>query len=81
MTVVAEIVALACLFLLLLQLGVLLGWRWGKRYGQRVEVRYMIDLLGALKIDSYEQSVFRDRFVRALEWTLRNDRAKDPSAK
>lgn len=53
-----------------LQLGVILGWRWGRRHGQRLEVRSMIDLMEAIKIDSYEQRVFRDRFVRALEWSL-----------
>lgn len=62
--------------LLSLQLGVILGWRWGKQHGQRLEVRTMIDLLGALKIDGYEQTVFRDRFVKALEWSLSN-RTKD----
>ena len=56
--------------LLSLQLGVILGWRWGRRHGQRLEVRSMIDLMEAIKIDCYEQRVFRDRFVKALEWSL-----------
>jgi hypothetical protein len=64
-------------YLMVLQIGVMLGWRWGKERGQRLEVQTMIELLDALKIDSYEQVVFRDRFKGALQWALDGKRKKD----
>jgi len=63
--------------LIVLQLGLIFGWRWGKDHGQRLEVRTMIELLDALKIDSYEHVVFRDRFKGALQWALDGKRKKD----
>jgi hypothetical protein len=52
------------------QIGLILGWRWGKRRGQRIEVMCMIELMEALKLDNYDQQVFRDRITKALSWVL-----------
>ena len=46
------------------------GHRIGKREGQKLEVRTMIELLDAIKIDSCDQRIFRDRFKAALQWTI-----------
>ncbi len=46
------------------------AYRTGNKAGREHATRDMIDLLGAVKIDNWEQSVFRDRFRGALQWTL-----------
>ena len=74
------VVIIALSYLAVLQLGVMLGWRWGKEHGQRLEVKTMIELLDALKIDSWEHTVFRDRFKGALQWALDGKRKKDRDA-
>lgn len=51
-------------------MAVIIGHKIGKREGQRLEVRTMIELLDAIKIDSCDQRVFRDRFKSALQWVL-----------
>jgi hypothetical protein len=61
---------LVALVLLAVNAGLLYGYRKGKRHGQRLEVRAMIELMEAIKIDCYEQRIFRDRFVKALKWSL-----------
>ncbi len=71
------VLAIVCTYLMTLQIGVMLGWRWGKERGQRLEVMTMIELLDALKIENYEQIVFRDRFKGALQWSLDGKRKKD----
>lgn len=52
-------------------------YRMGKRYGQRLEVTTMIEILDALKIDCWEHRIFRDRFKGALQWALDGKRKKD----
>jgi hypothetical protein len=53
------------------------GHRIGKREGQKLEVRTMIELLDAIKIDSCDQRVFRDRFKAALQWVLDGKRKSE----
>lgn len=77
---VLRVVIIVVSYLFVLQLGVMLGWKWGKEHGQRLEVKTMIELLDALKIDSWEQTVFRDRFKGALQWALDGKRKKDRNA-
>lgn len=60
----------------LFRAGYLLGFRAGKRF----ETKTMIELLDSLKIDNWEQTVFRDRFKRALQWVLDGKRKKDRNA-
>jgi hypothetical protein len=57
-----------------------IAYKLGWRAGSRREVMDMIELLDALKIDNWEQSVFRDRFKGALQWTLDRKRKKDRNA-
>ncbi len=57
-----------------------IAFKLGGRAGARREVQDMIELLDALKIDNWEQSVFRDRFKGALQWTLDRKRKKDRNA-
>lgn len=57
-----------------------LGYRIGLRAGQKNATKEMIDLLGSIKIDNWEQSVFRDRFKQALQWVLDGKRKRDRNA-
>lgn len=61
--------------------GSIFGFKMGKRYGQRLEVRTMIEILDALKVDNWEHTVFRDRFKSALEWALDGKRKGDRDGK
>jgi len=69
-----------CLVALLLLAIFHLGVKVGVKVGSRGEVKDMIELLDALKIDSWEQTVFRDRFKGALQWALDHKRKKDRNA-
>lgn len=46
------------------------AYRAGRRSTREHEVRTMIELMDLLKVDCYEQVVFRDRLKSALQWTL-----------
>lgn len=54
-----------------------LFYKMGKREGARREVRSMIELMESIKIDNWEQTVFRDRLVSALRWVLDGKRKKE----
>jgi hypothetical protein len=56
------------------------AYRTGFKSGAKHATKDMIDLLGAVKIDNWEQSVFRDRFRQALQWALDGKRKRDRNA-
>lgn len=70
----------AVIHLLIVGISVRFFYKIGARAGARREVMDMIELLDALKMDNWEQSVFRDRLKGALQWTLDRKRKKDRDA-
>ena len=56
-------------------------YRIGYRTGSRTEVTTMIELMDELKIDCWEQRIFKDRLKKALQWSLDITRKRDRDAK
>ena len=56
------------------------AYRTGYKTGEKHATKDMIDLLGSIKMDNWEQSVFRDRFKQALQWVLDGKRKRDRNA-
>lgn len=77
---IADIWIAAIIHAVVLILLLRFAYRTGYKAGQQHATKDMIDLLGAVKIDNWEQSVFRDRFKEALRWVLDGKRKRDRNA-